>query len=104
MGEAAGRMSAVRNISTIEWCVGAKRSLLTGWVGRISLGVVCDRCPPAAYPMNASLVRLLALLAILSPGLVASAAETAPRERLLLDSGWRFHLGDDWGIAQNLAK
>ena len=34
----------------------------------------------------------------------ASAAEPPPRERLLADSGWRFHLGDDWGIGQNLAK
>lgn len=35
---------------------------------------------------------------------VASAAESALRERLLLDFGWRFHLGNEWGIAQNLAK
>ncbi|HEY4300904.1 MAG TPA: beta-galactosidase GalA [Candidatus Didemnitutus sp.] len=34
----------------------------------------------------------------------AAAAEPAPRERLLMDFGWRFHLGNEWGIAQNLAK
>ncbi len=28
----------------------------------------------------------------------------APRERLLLDFGWKFHLGNEWGIGQNLAK
>jgi beta-galactosidase len=26
------------------------------------------------------------------------------RERLLLDFGWKFHLGNDWGFGQNLAK
>jgi beta-galactosidase len=36
---------------------------------------------------------------------VAVAAEdSAPREKLLLDSGWKFHLGNEWGIAQNLSK
>ena len=33
-----------------------------------------------------------------------AAAETSPRERLLLDFGWKFHLGNEWGIGQNLAK
>jgi beta-galactosidase len=28
----------------------------------------------------------------------------APRERLLLDFDWRFHLGNEWGIGHNLAK
>jgi len=26
------------------------------------------------------------------------------RERLLMDFGWKFHLGNEWGIGQNLAK
>jgi beta-galactosidase len=35
----------------------------------------------------------------------APAAELkSPRERLLLDFGWRFHLGDDWGTGEDLAK
>jgi beta-galactosidase len=34
----------------------------------------------------------------------AGIAESTPRERLLMDSGWTFHLGNSWGIAQNLAK
>ncbi len=57
--------------------------------------------------MKAYLTRFPTLLLAVSLGLlagVASAAEAAPRERLLLDFGWRFHLGNDWGIAQNLAK
>ena len=34
-----------------------------------------------------------------------AAAETpSPRERLLLDFGWKFHLGNEWGFAQNLSK
>ncbi len=35
---------------------------------------------------------------------VASAAESSVRERLLMDFGWKFHLGNDWGIGQNLSK
>ena len=34
----------------------------------------------------------------------AAAADAGPRERLLADFGWRFHLGNEWGNAQNLAK
>jgi beta-galactosidase len=33
-----------------------------------------------------------------------AAQDSAPREKLLLDSGWKFHLGNEWGIAQNLSK
>ena len=47
-----------------------------------------------------TLVGYLAL-SILS---VCAALGSAPRERLLLDFGWKFHLGNEWGIAQNLAK
>jgi beta-galactosidase len=32
------------------------------------------------------------------------APDSSPRERLLMDFGWKFHLGNEWGIAQNLAK
>ena len=35
----------------------------------------------------------------------SEAAEVSgPRQRLLTDFGWRFHLGNEWGPAQNLAK
>ena len=34
----------------------------------------------------------------------ASGSDSAPRERLLMDFGWKFHLGNEWGAAQNLAK
>ena len=43
------------------------------------------------------------LLAAASLNLFAAGANS-PRERLLLDAGWKFHLGNDWGIGQNLAK
>lgn len=41
-----------------------------------------------------------------SMALIASAlgADEARRQRLSIDQGWKFHLGNDWGIAQNLAK
>src|SRR5580658_8575774 len=32
------------------------------------------------------------------------AEDPSPRERLLLDFGWKFHLGDDWGMSQRLDK
>jgi len=32
------------------------------------------------------------------------AAEPSPRQRLLLDFGWKFHLGDDWGLSERLEK
>jgi beta-galactosidase len=55
--------------------------------------------------------RMLSVLVVAQiPGAVALAAPAptasapAPRERLLLDFGWRFHLGNDWGTGQNLAK
>jgi beta-galactosidase len=40
------------------------------------------------------------------PGPSASAQSTtnSPRQRLLLDFGWKFHLGDDWGTAERLDK
>jgi beta-galactosidase len=44
-------------------------------------------------------------LLLATAGLNLFAAPAAsPRERLLLDANWKFHLGNDWGIAQNLAK
>jgi beta-galactosidase len=45
-----------------------------------------------------------ALFAVLTASLFAADTNSAPRERLLLDPGWKFHLGNDWGIGQNLAK
>ena len=36
--------------------------------------------------------------------LTSVRAETPPRERLLLDFGWKFHLGDDWGLGERLDK
>ncbi len=40
--------------------------------------------------------------ALITPALFA--AQDSPRERLLFDFGWKFHLGDDWPDAENLAK
>jgi len=47
--------------------------------------------------------RMFAVLALTINGFSAFAV-AEPRERLLLDFGWRFHLGNDWGSAQNLMK
>jgi len=33
-----------------------------------------------------------------------AAQEGSPRQRLLLDFGWRFHLGDEWGTGEDLSK
>ncbi|HWW02675.1 MAG TPA: beta-galactosidase GalA [Candidatus Acidoferrum sp.] len=41
---------------------------------------------------------------LLSLDLAISAEAPAGRERLLLDFGWKFHLGNDWGTGEDLAK
>jgi beta-galactosidase len=46
---------------------------------------------------------IAAFFTLIHFNLPAAPAES-PRERLLLDFGWKFHLGNEWGIAQNLAK
>ena len=46
---------------------------------------------------------LLALCAAPTPGLRADSAP-GPRDRVLLDAGWKFHLGNDLGDGLNLAK
>ena len=39
-------------------------------------------------------------------GLAALAADSdnSPRQKLLMDEGWRFHLGDEWGLGERLDK
>ena len=46
------------------------------------------------------------IMALGLAGLSAAAAATndSPRQRLLMDFGWKFHLGDDWGVAERLDK
>jgi beta-galactosidase len=60
------------------------------------------------YPiMNPGIRRSFTLLAALAAGFTATRAlalDASPRERLLLDFGWRFHLGNDWGAGYGLAK
>jgi beta-galactosidase len=57
--------------------------------------------------MKSGFPRFLMLLMALAMGLaprLALAASDSGRERLLLDFGWRFHLGNDWGAGYGLAK
>jgi beta-galactosidase len=69
-------------------------------------------CPESSLGLASTLVnekRFCArLCACAAAGLVSlcafAAGDCSPRERLLLDFRWRFHLGNEWGIAQNLAK
>jgi len=46
---------------------------------------------------------LWAVLAMLNLTALA-LGDIVPRERLLMDFGWKFHLGDEWGLNENLAK
>ncbi len=46
----------------------------------------------------------IALLSVAVAARLGAAPEASPRERLLMDFGWKFHLGDDWGIGYSLAK
>ncbi|HZM02833.1 MAG TPA: hypothetical protein VFC44_07400, partial [Candidatus Saccharimonadales bacterium] len=34
----------------------------------------------------------------------AEGTPSSPREKLLMDFGWRFHLGDEWGFSDRLDK
>ena len=54
----------------------------------------------AALRGRAGLVVLAAVYFIL-PSLVAMAADS-PREKLLMDFGWKFHLGNEWGTGEQL--
>ncbi|MGA2279519.1 MAG: beta-galactosidase GalA [Verrucomicrobiota bacterium] len=45
-----------------------------------------------------------ALFAVLTASLFAADTNSAPRERRLLDFGWKFHLGNEWGFACGLDK
>jgi beta-galactosidase len=57
--------------------------------------------------MNSGFRRTFTLLAALAAGLTSSralAVDASPRERLLLDYGWRFHLGNEWGSGYDLTK
>ena len=52
--------------------------------------------------MNTSARGLVGFFLALAVGF--GATESGLRERLLLDPGWRFHLGNEWGAGQNLSK
>jgi beta-galactosidase len=55
--------------------------------------------------MKTAFFKLLAGFSVVTFTLCGFAEpEAAPRERLLMDFGWKFHLGNSWGIGQNLAK
>lgn len=45
----------------------------------------------------------LTLVSLAATQLVLGSA-LEPRTRLLMDLGWKFHLGNEWGIGQSLAK
>ncbi len=48
------------------------------------------------------LTKHLALWAAALISLHSITAAEAPREKLLMDFGWKFHLGDDWGTGEEL--
>ncbi len=54
--------------------------------------------------MNTPLRRIVSCMSFLTLLTSLLSASDGGRERQSFDSGWRFHLGNDWGIAQNLAK
>jgi len=56
--------------------------------------------------MKSGLLRLLLLATAFTLGAAPrlSATDDSPTQRLLMDSGWRFHLGNDWGAGYGLAK
>src|ERR1039457_5921253 len=46
----------------------------------------------------------LATAAFILAATFTQAAADAPRERLLMDFGWKFHLGNEWGSGRTLDK
>ncbi len=57
--------------------------------------VTCTkRC---SFPAALAALLLFAILSV-------HAADASGRQRLLLDFGWKFHLGDDWGLSERLDK
>ena len=55
------------------------------------------------------LTRSVAVIAALGafvfmPAALRAEENSSPRERLSLDAGWKFHLGNQWGSGQNLSK
>lgn len=52
--------------------------------------------------MKIAILLLFTLTAALAAG--GAGLDNAPRQQLLMDEGWRFHLGDDWGLAERLDK
>ncbi|MGC2164028.1 MAG: beta-galactosidase GalA, partial [Silvibacterium sp.] len=47
------------------------------------------------YPVKCSV-----MLAVMLAGIGLAQAQQAPREKLSMDHGWRFHLGDQWGTGE----
>ena len=48
--------------------------------------------------------RIVLSIVLCCAAVLSAFGETTPRHRQLLDFGWKFHLGNEWGIGQNLAK
>jgi beta-galactosidase len=51
------------------------------------------------HSLSTGIAAILLVLCVAAP-----AADSSPRERLLLDFRWKFHLGDDWGLGEHLDK
>jgi beta-galactosidase len=51
-------------------------------------------------------VKIISVIAlcVASLGVQAATTNDSPRERLLMDFGWKFHLGNDWGTGERLDK
>ena len=55
-------------------------------------------------PLPRRISLLFAALSLSFAVRTVAAPDSGARQRLLMDTGWRFHLGDDWGIGYSLAK
>jgi beta-galactosidase len=64
----------------------------------------CNIMTPNPRPGFRFSMAIAAIFLAATIGLTVAHASDSPRERLLLDFGWKFHLGNDWGIAQDLGK
>jgi beta-galactosidase len=53
----------------------------------------------ASFSMR-HLAKYSTVLTLLLAGVGSARAQAMPREKLLMDFGWRFHLGDEWGTGE----
>src|SRR6185369_172847 len=84
-----------------EWAMGVAAK--TGDVPERNLSVtLANKMKPDFFFVRT--LKILATFTAVLLSLYAAPAQNSLRERWLMDTGWKFHLGNDWGSALDLMK